>query len=120
MNALFKYLKQGPVMVGEVRGFKSEIGQKFDKSDKNAAPITFGVFKIHIELLGDGSPVLISIYPGVGANLDEFAEKIGIKKGAIVAARVGRIELKDGQRKATCPPDGIHMLEQEDVLALTE
>jgi hypothetical protein len=63
-ETLTENLKQGALLVAEVRGYKSEVGKKFDKSDKNAPPITFGIFKVHVEILGDGAPVMLSIYGG--------------------------------------------------------
>ena len=47
----------GPALIGEVRGAKPETAKRFDKSDKNAPPIEFGMFKINIEQLADGIPV---------------------------------------------------------------
>lgn len=114
MNTVYKYLKQGPLMVGEVRGFKAEIAKKFDKSDKNAPPIAFGVFKINIELLSDGSPVMLSIYPDPSLELEKLGEKLGLKRGAIVAVSVGKMELRDGQRKAVCKVDAIRVLDEEE------
>lgn len=118
MNGLYRYLKQGPLLVGEVRGFKSEIGKKFDKSDKNAPPITFGVFKVHLELLSDGTPVMLSIYPDASIDLETFGEKLGLKRGVIVAISVGRLELKDGQRRAVCAANAIRIVDQEEAKAL--
>jgi len=120
MNALLQYLRQGPVMVGEVRGFKSEIGKKFDKSDKNAPPITFGVFKINVELLCDGTPVMVSIYPDPSQNIDGIAERLKLRRGAIVALRVGKTELKNGQRMAVCPLDGVHVLTEAESAELLQ
>jgi hypothetical protein len=114
MNSLLQYLRQGPVMVGEVRGFKSEIGKKFDKSDKNAPPITFGVFKINVELLCDGTPVIVSIYPDQSQNVDGIADRLKLKRGGIAAFRVGKTELKNGQRMAVCPLDGVHVLTEAE------
>lgn len=105
-------------MVAEVRGFKSEIGKKFDKSNKDAPPIEFGVFKVHLELLGDGSPVMLSIYPDKSVDLTTFGESLGLKRGVIVAISVGRLELKDGQRKAVCAPSAIRVVDQEEARTL--
>lgn len=120
MSVLFQYLKQGPLMVGEVRGFKSEIGKKFDKSDKNAPPITFGVFKINVELLCDGTPVMVSIYPDSSQNPDGLGERLKLRRGAIVALRVGKTELKNGQRMAVCPLDGVHVLNEAEAAELLQ
>ena len=118
MSGLYHHLKQGPLLVAEVRGFKSEIGKKFDKSDKNAPPITFGVFKVHLELLGDGSPVMLSIYPDASVDLATFGETLGLRRGCIVAISVGRLELKDGQRRAVCAPNAIRVVDQEEAKTL--
>ncbi len=117
MSTLYQSLRQGPLLVAEVRGFKSEIGKKFDKSDKNAPPITFGVFKVHLELLGDGSPIMLSIYPDTSV-LDTFAESLGLKRGAIVAISVGRLEQKDGQKRAVCAPGAIRLVDPEEAKTL--
>src|SRR4051812_46489728 len=118
MSALYRALRQGPLLVAEVRGFKSEVGKKFDKSDKNAPPITFGVFKIHLELLGDGTPVMLSIYPGASADIETLAERLRLKRGAIVAVSIGKQEMKDGQRRAVCAVDALRVLDDEEVREL--
>jgi hypothetical protein len=118
MNALYQDLKRGPLLVGEVRGFRSEIGRKFDKSDKNAPPITFGVFKVHLEILSDGAPVMLSIYPDASMNLDTFGEELGLKRGVIVAVSVGKLEMRDGQRKAVCAPNALRILDETEVQTL--
>jgi len=114
VSGLYHYLKQGPLLVGEVRGFKAEVAKKFDKSDKNAPPITFGVFKVNLELLSDGTPVMLSIYPDPTIDLDKLGEKIGLKRGAIVAVSVGKMELKNGQRSAVCALDAIRVLDDAE------
>lgn len=117
---LYKLLKLGPLVAGEVRGFKSEVGKKFDKSDKNAPPITFGVFKMHLELLEDGAPVMISVYARQGETMDGFAEKVGLKRGLVVVAHVGKSEFKDGQRKVVSQPETIFVLNAEEEAKLRE
>lgn len=118
MGIVYRYLRQGPLLVGEVRGFKSEVGKKFDKSDKNAAPIVFGVFKVHLEILSDGAPVMLSIYPGLSVNAETLGEQLGLKRGAIVAISVGKLEMKDGQRRAVCAVDGLRVLDEEEIRTL--
>ena len=49
MKKLVVMLRTGPVLVGEFRGGKGETARRFDKSDKNAAPIEFGMYKFNIE-----------------------------------------------------------------------
>jgi len=72
MNSVYSELRKGPLLVGEVRGHRAEIVKKFDKSDKNAPPITFGVFKVNLELLSDGSPVLLNIYADQSVDLSKL------------------------------------------------
>ncbi len=111
---LYKLLKLGPLVAGEVRGFKSEVGKKFDKSDKNAPPLTFGVFRMHLELLEDGAPVMVSVYARQGETMDGFAEKIGLKRGVVVVAHITKSEFKDGQRRVVCPAESIFVLNAEE------
>jgi hypothetical protein len=117
-NKLYRALRRGPVLVGEVRGFKSEVGRKFDKSDKNSPPIVFGVFKVHLEILSDGAPVMLSIYPDRSVNADTLGEQLGLKRGAIVAISVGKLEMRDGQRRAVCAVDGLRVLDEEEIRRL--
>jgi hypothetical protein len=111
---LYKLLRLGPLLAGEVRGFKSEMGKKFDKSDKSAPPITFGVFKMHLELLEEGSPVMVSVYGHQGECMDGFAEKIGLRRGAVVVMHVSKTEYKDGQRKVVCSAESIYVLNADE------
>ena len=99
---LAKMLRTGPVIVGEFRGGKAEIAKRFDKSDKNAAPIEFGMYKFNLELLADGSPVMVSVFLDVGTKAEEFAAKVQIKRGDAVAVAVNKLELKNGVRRASC------------------
>ena len=48
--------------MGEFRGGKADVARRFDKSDKNAPPIEFGMFKFTLELLSDGSPVMVAVF----------------------------------------------------------
>lgn len=114
MNTIYDYLKQGPLMVGEVRGCKAETFKKFDKTDKNAPPIICGVLKVHLELLGDGAPVMVSIYPSGDITAENMIAQLGLERGVIVAMNVGKIEYKDGQRKVVCPFHGVHILGQDE------
>ena len=45
MKKIVGLLRTGPLMVAEVRGTKAETAKRFDKSDKNAAPLEFGLYK---------------------------------------------------------------------------
>jgi len=76
------------VIVGEFRGGKAETARRFDKSDKNAAPIEFGMYKFNLELLADGSPVMVSVFLDAGIKAEEFAAKVLIKRGDAVAVAV--------------------------------
>ena len=46
------------------RGGKAETAKRFDKSDKNAAPHRVRMYKVNLELLADGSPVMVSVFLG--------------------------------------------------------
>src|SRR6266550_2017187 len=72
MKKLIAMVRSGPVIVGEFRGGKAEIAKRFDKSDKNAAPIEFGMYKFNLELLADGSPVMVSVFLDAGIKAEEF------------------------------------------------
>ena len=85
---LAKMLRMGPLIVGEFRGGRAETARRFDKSDKNAAPIEFGMYKFNLELLADGSPVMVSVFLDVGIKAEEFAAKVQIKRGDAVAVAV--------------------------------
>ena len=102
MKMLAKMLRTGPVIVGEFRGGKAEIAKRFDKSDKNAAPIEFGMYKFNLELLADGSPVMVSVFLDAGIKAEEFAARVQIKRGDVVAVAVNKLELKNGVRRASC------------------
>lgn len=118
MKSIYDLLKLGPLVVGEVRGFVSEIAQKFDKSDKNAPPISFGVIKINIEQVGSGTPIIVSIYPKQGDTPDALLAKLNLERGILVAVTVGKSESKEGIRKIVTSPDGIHRLDDEEIKRL--
>jgi hypothetical protein len=99
MKKLVTMLRTGPVLVGEFRGGKAETLKRFDKSDKNAAPIEFGMYKFNLELLADGAPVMISVFLDAGIKAEEFAPKVQIRRGDIVAVGVNKLELKNGVRR---------------------
>ena len=108
-------LRTGPVIVGEFRGGKPEIARRFDKSDKNAAPIEFGMYKFNLELLADGAPVIISVFLDAGIKADEFAAKVQVKRGDIIAVGVNKLELKSGVRRASCGMANFSPLEKHEV-----
>ena len=71
----------GPVVVGEFRGGRGETAKRFDKSDKNAPPLEFGMYKMNLEMLADGSPVMVTVFLDKGTNVEEFGAKVQIKRG---------------------------------------
>src|SRR5437667_10928137 len=100
MKKLVSMVRTGPVVVGEFRGGKAETARRFDKSDKNAAPIEFGMYKFNLELLADGSPVMISVFLDAGTKAEEFAAMVQIKRGDAVAVAGNKLGLKKGVRGA--------------------
>ena len=115
MKRLTTTLRTGPVIVGEFRGGKAETARRFDKSDKNAAPIEFGMYKFNLELLADGSPVMVSVFLDAGIKAEEFAAKVQIKRGDVVAVAVNKLELKNGVRRASCGMANFVVLEKAEV-----
>ena len=115
MKMLAKMLRTGPVIVGEFRGGKAETARRFDKSDKNAAPIEFGMYKFNLELLADGSPVMVSVFLDAGIKAEEFAAKVQIKRGDIVAVAVNKLEMKNGVRRASCGSANFTVLDKSEV-----
>jgi hypothetical protein len=114
MKRISAMLRTGPVLVGEVRGAKGETARRFDKSDKNAPPLEFGLFKINVELLADGSPAMVSVFLEQGVKAEEFAGKAQIKRGDIIAIAANQLELKNGVRRATCSANGFVVLEKSE------
>jgi len=115
MKKLIAMLRTGPVIVGEFRGGKAETARRFDKSDKNAAPIEFGMYKFNLELLADGAPVMVSVFLDGGTKAEEFAAKVQIKRGDSVAVGVNKLELKSGVRRASCGMASFVVLEKAEV-----
>ena len=85
------------------------------KSDRNAAPIEFGMYKFNLELLADGSPVMVSVFLDAGIKAEEFAAKVQIKRGDVVAVAVNKLELKNGVRRASCGMANFVVLEKTEV-----
>ena len=102
MSKIIGMVRTGPVLVGEFRGGKAEVAKRFDKSDKNAAPIEFGMYKFNLEQLADGAPVMVTVFLDVGTKAEEFAAKVQIKRGDVVAVAVSKLEMKNGVRRASC------------------
>jgi len=95
-------LRTGPVLVGEFRGGKGETAKRFDKSDKNAAPIEFGMYKFNLEQLADGAPAMVSVFLDDKTKAEEFAAKVQIKRGDVVAVAVIMLVMKNGVRGELC------------------
>jgi hypothetical protein len=102
-------------MIGEFRGGKSETAKRFDKTDKNAAPLEFGMFKFTLELLADGSPVMVSVFLDRGANAEQFAGTVKIKRGDIVAIAISKLEMVKGVRRASCGPTNFVVLDKAEI-----
>ena len=115
MKKLAAMLRTGPVLVGEFRGGKSEVAKRFDKTDKNAPPIEFGMYKLTLELLADGSPVMVSVFLDRGVNAEQFAATVTLKRGDIVAIAVSKLEMVKGVRRASCGATNFVVLEKSEV-----
>ena len=115
MKRLASMLRTGPVLVGEVRGAKAETAKRFDKSDKNAPPLEFGMYKMNLEMLADGSPVMVTAFLDKGTNVEEFGAKIQMKRGDVVAVAVNKLEMKNGVRRASCGPANFTVLDKSEV-----
>ncbi len=118
MKSIIELLLAGPIMVGDVRGAKAEIAKRFDKSDKNAPPQLFGIYKVHLELLADGASVQLTVFLDGNTDATAFAQRMDLKRGEIVAVSVNRVEQKFGVRRVSCNPADIHRLNASDVAAL--
>ena len=115
MTKLGLMVRTGPVVVGEFRGGKGETAKRFDKSDKNAPPLEFGMYKMNLEMLADGSPVMVTVFLDKGTNAEEFGAKVQIKRGDIVAVAVNKLEMKNGLRRASCGAANFTVLEKSEV-----
>jgi hypothetical protein len=115
MKKLVQMLRTGPVIVGEYRGGKSETAKRFDKTDKNAPPIEFGMFKFTLELLADGAPVMVSVFLDRGTNAEQFAATVTMKRGDIVAVSMTKSELSKGVRRISCGPTNFVVLDKSEV-----
>ncbi len=115
MKKLVAMLRTGPVIVGEFRGGKGETAKRFDKSDKNAAPIEFGMYKFNLELLADGAPAMVSVFLDDKTKAEEFAAKVQIRRGDVVAVAVNKLEMKSGVRRASCGPANFTVLDKSEV-----
>ena len=115
MKKLITMLRTGPVIVGEFRGGKGETAKRFDKTDKNAPPLDLSMYKMNLEMLADGSPVMVTVFLDKGTNAEEFAAKVQIKRGDAVAVAVNKLELKNGVRRASCGMANFAVLEKAEV-----
>jgi hypothetical protein len=114
MKKVIALLRTGPVLIGEVRGAKPETARRFDKTDRNAAPLEFGMLKINIEQLADGSPAMISAFLDAETKAEDFAAKAQLKRGDVIAVAVNKLELKNGVRRATCGANGFVVLDKSE------
>jgi hypothetical protein len=115
VKKLVQMLRTGPVIVGEFRGGKAETAKRFDKTDKDAAPIEFGMFKFTLELLADGAPVMVSLFLNQGVNAEQFASTVTMKRGDIVAVSLSKSELSKGMRRISCGPTNFVVLDKSEV-----
>jgi hypothetical protein len=115
MKKLVLMMRTGPLVVGEFRGGKGETAKRFDKSDKNAPPLEFGMYKMNLEMLGDGSPVMVTVFLDKDTKAEEFGAKVQIKRGDIVAVAVNKLEMKNGVRRASCGPANFTALDKSEV-----
>ncbi len=116
MKKLGLMVRTGPVVVGEFRGGKGETAKRFDKTDKNAPPLEFGMYKMNLEMLADGSPVMVTAFLDKGTNAEEFGAKLQMKRGDIVAvAAVNKLEMKNGVRRASCGSANFTVLDKSEV-----
>ena len=115
MKKLVLMVRTGPVVVGEFRGGKGETTKRFDKIDKSAPPLEFSMYKMNLELLADGSPVMVSVFLDAGIKAGEFAATVQIKRGDVVAVAVNKLELKNGVRRASCGMANFVVLEKAEV-----
>jgi hypothetical protein len=79
MKKLVLMVRTGPVVVGEFRGGKGETAKRFDKTDKNAPPLEFGMYKMNLEMLADGSPVMVTVFLDDGGKVAGATGKAGAK-----------------------------------------
>jgi hypothetical protein len=115
MKKIAAMLRTGPLIVGEFRGGKSEVAKRFDKTDKNAAPIEFGMFKFTLELLADGAPVMVSVFLDRGVDAAQFAATVTMKRGDIVAVGMSKSELSKGVRRVSCGATNFVVLDKSEV-----
>jgi hypothetical protein len=74
----------------------------------------FGMFKFTLEVLSDGSPVMVVVFLDAGTNAEAFASSVQLKRGDIVAVAVNKLEMKNGVRRASCGPTAFIALEKSE------
>jgi hypothetical protein len=72
------------------------------------------MFKFNLELLGDGSPVMVTVFLDAGIKAEEFAAKVQMKRD-IVAVAVNKLEMKNGVRRASCGQANFFVLDKSEV-----
>ena len=115
MKRLVLMMRTGPVLIGEFRGGKGETAKRFDKTDKNAPPLELAMYKMNLEMLADGAPVMVTAFLDKGTNPEEFGAKIHMKRGDVVAVAVNKLEMKNGVRRASCGPANFTVLDKSEV-----
>ena len=72
------------------------------------------MYKFNLELLADGAPVMVSVFLDDKTKAEEFAAKVQIKRGDVVAVAVNKLEMKNGVR-ASCGPTNFTVLHKSEV-----
>ena len=75
----------------------------------------FGMYKMTLELLGNGAPVMVSVFLDHGVNAEQFASTVQLKRGDIVAIAANKLEMKNGVRQASCAANGFIALDKSEV-----
>jgi hypothetical protein len=115
MKKLVSMVRTGPVVVGEFRGGRGETAKRFDKSDKNAPPLEFAMYKMNLEMLANGSPVMVTVFLDKGTNAEEFGAKVQINRGEVVAVAANKLEMKNGVRRVSCGSANFPVLDKLEV-----
>jgi hypothetical protein len=73
------------------------------------------MYKMNLEMLADGSPVMVTAFLDKGTNAEEFGAKVQMKRGDIVAVAVNKLEMKNGLRRASCGMTNFGVMEKAEV-----
>ena len=66
------------------------------------------MYKMNLEMLADGSPVMVTVFLDKGINAEEFGAKVQIKRGEIMAVAVNKLEMKKQGSSCIMRPDKLH------------